>query len=268
MPLTRSDGPSLWYSVEGDGDEVVLLVSGLGARAADWGPRFPSALASCLRVVRFDNRGVGDSEKPEHTWTLEDMADDAVRVLDAVGVQRAHIVGVSMGGMISQLVALNHPSRVARLVLVSTHFGGPEVVRPDPRVTAIYRPPRGMTQAELMRLAAETITAPGFAARSPALVEELVQLASRQPTPFSTFATQLQAILSSDRSARVKDIEAPTLVIHGELDPLIRAENGRRLAERIPGARQVTFPDHGHLLMWEAPEELARVALEFLRGSV
>jgi pimeloyl-ACP methyl ester carboxylesterase len=273
VAFAKSNDLRIEYSVEGSGDETILLVMGLGARSADWGRDFPERLSERYRVVRFDNRGTGgsavgdspgSSDKPAEAWTLEDMAEDAVAVLDAVGVERAHVLGISMGGMISQLVALGHPERVNRLVLLSTNFGGPGIVRPNAElISLLYSPPRGTSPEEIVRLALQMITAPGFAEANQELIDELVEYARLQPTPKMVFATQLQAILSSDRSERVRDIRAPTLVIHGDMDPLIPYENGVRLAERIPGARLETLRGVGHVPSFEAPAELAKLVLDF-----
>lgn len=265
MAFAKSNDLRIAYSVEGSGDETILLVMGLGARSADWGREFPALLSEKYRVVRFDNRGTGASDKPSEAWTLEDMAKDAVAVLDAVGVERAHVLGISMGGMISQLVALGHPERVNRLVLLSTNFGGPGIVRPSAELIALmYSPPRGTSTEEIVRQAMQMITAPGFADAHPELIDELVGYARVQPTAKAVFATQLQAILSNDRSERVRDIRAPTLVIHGDLDPLIPHENGVRLADRIPGARLETLRGVGHVPSFEAPDVLAKLVLGFL----
>lgn len=267
MPFAKSAGLDIAYSVEGNADETLLLVMGLGARAADWGREFPARLAEKYRVVRFDNRGTGGSERRKETWTLDDMAHDAVAVLDAVDAPVAHVVGISMGGMIAQLVALEHAERVKKLVLLSTNFGGRDIVRPSAElIQLLYSPPRTTTPEEIVRVAMEMISAPGFAAAHPDLIDELVGYAREQPTHKAVFATQLQAILSSDRKDRVKDIRAPTLVVHGDKDPLIPHENGVRLAERIPGSRLVTLEGVGHVPCFEAPEELAKIVLGFLSG--
>ncbi len=264
MPVTVSDGVQISYSIEGSGDETVLLVMGLGARAADWGKRFPEMLGSRFRVVRLDNRGAGASESPTDAWALEDMAKDVVAVLDAVGAEKAHVVGLSMGGMIAQLLALDHASRVNRLVLISTHFGGSSVVHPNPEIFSVFNPPRGTPPEDLIRNAVLLITAPGFADAHPDAIEELVALARAQPTSKRVFATQLQAILSSDRSERVREIQVPTLVIHGDRDPLIPYENGKMLAERIPTARLETLAGVGHIAPFEAPDALGELVRTFL----
>ena len=204
--IARSGEIELSYSVSGQGDTTVLLVMGLGGRAADWGTRFPELLARRHRVVTFDNRGTGASSKPLAHWSLEDMAKDAVSVLDAVGAERAHVIGISMGGMISQLLALDHAARVERLVLMATHFGGPNVVFPSSEVAAVFSRDPGTPVDELMRNSMRLISAPGFADAHPDVIEELVRLAVLQPTPWRAFMAQLQAIIESDRSTRVKNI--------------------------------------------------------------
>src|SRR5206468_11448829 len=116
------------------------LIMGLGGRAADWASIFPAALATRYRVVRFDNRGIGGSSPAAGGYTLRDMAADAVAVLDAVGAERAHVVGYSMGGMISQLIPTEHAARVDRLVLMSTHSGGKELEPPTASAQRLFSP--------------------------------------------------------------------------------------------------------------------------------
>ena len=266
--LARSGDVELAYSVEGAGPETVLLIMGLGGRAADWGTPFPAALAGHYRVVRFDNRGVGASPRCATGYTLADLARDATAVLDAVGAPRAHVVGISMGGMIAQLMALEHPARVDHLVLLATHFGGREIEPMHPDARRLFDPAAfnavGRDPAAMMRATLEVITAPGFPARAPELLAELVENARRAPTHPAAFLAQFQALLASDRSARVGEITAPTLVVHGTEDKLITPENGRRLAARIPGAQLVMLEGCGHMPMSEQPAELAAAVLAFL----
>jgi pimeloyl-ACP methyl ester carboxylesterase len=260
----RSGDVSIAYSFQGDGPETILLITGLGCRAADWGGAFPDRLAARYRVVRFDNRGAGASSKPDLAWTLEDMAADAVAVLDAVGVRQAHVIGVSMGGMIGQLLALDHAERCGSLTLLSTNFGGHEVIAPTAEALALFRPPRGTTAEAIARQSLHVLTAPGFAEGNPEAIETLVGYAVAEPTERRAFGAQLQAILGSDRSARVQHIRVPTLVVHGDSDTLIPAANGRALAERIPGSRFELLEQCGHYPMWEKPERLTELVLAFL----
>jgi pimeloyl-ACP methyl ester carboxylesterase len=265
---TRSGDVTLAYSVEGDGPETVLLIMGLGGRAADWGTEFPSALAGKFRVVRIDNRGVGASPKAPGGYELSDLARDAVAVLDAVGAEKAHVVGVSMGGMIAQLVALEHPERVNRLVLLSTHMGGHEIVPPHPDAMRLFAPAefegRARDPVAMMKFTINVISAPGFMERSPEVVNTLLEYVAKEPTHPGAFMAQVQAILTSDRSARVSGIACPTLVLHGTEDKLIPFPNGEALAARIPGSRFVVLDKCGHMAMWEMPSELAAIVGDFL----
>jgi pimeloyl-ACP methyl ester carboxylesterase len=214
--------------------------------------------------VRVDNRGTGASDKPRDAFTLEDMAKDAIAVLDAVGADKVHVVGISMGGMIAQLLALDHAARVDHLVLMSTHYGGFELVMPAPEVAVIFMRPPAMSRDDIVRNAMRLITAPGYADKNPQAVEELVRLALAEPTPNAIFGSQMQAIIGSDRSARVSSIRAPTLILHGDADPLIPFENGRRLAQAMPQARFEVLKGCGHLPMWEACDEVIGLLNEFL----
>jgi 3-oxoadipate enol-lactonase len=262
MPTARVGHVNLAYYVDGSGPPV-LCIMGLGGRGTDWNPAFVGAMAPRFEMIRFDNRGTGGSDRPEEPYSLEVMADEAVGILDAVGRGRAHVVGVSMGGMIAQLVALRHPTRVERLVLIATHTGGPSVVPPTPAAMGALMADRSRPPDVIAREAMTTITAPGFAARHPEAIEALVANAVRQPTPPASFARQMQAILASDRSPRLADIHAPTLVIHGTDDPLVPYANGEHLARGIPGARLLTLAGCGHLPMWERPADLVRELSSF-----
>jgi 3-oxoadipate enol-lactonase len=267
---TTSRGAEIAFAVEGEGAETVLLVTGLGWRGADWGSDLPSRLAQRYRVVRFDNRGTGASSLSAAGFGLADMAADAVAVLDAVDARTAHVVGISMGGMITQLVALDHPDRVDTATLIATHFGGVEVVPPLPEAMKLFDPAefiaRGRDPAAMMRYQLEVICAPGFVRRNPAAVELMCDNVRAQPTTPNGFLSQLQAILSSDRSERVRDIGKPTLVLHGDSDALIPLENGRRLAARIPHARLEVIAECGHVVPLEAPEAVSRLLLQFFEA--
>lgn len=253
------------YDVRGAGPWLALLM-GLGGRAADFGEPFTDRLAARFRVLRVDNRGAGRSSKPQGPYELRGLADDALAALDAVGAIHAHLLGFSMGGMLAQELAIEHGARVDRLVLLSTHEGGARVVPPsDETLQAMAG--RGRDARAVVRKRVAAVAAPGWAEANPTVLEEIARLALEEPMPMHAFLSQAQAVLQSDRSARVPGIEHPTLVVHGALDPLVPIENGRRLARAIPGARLVELPAVGHLPMWEAPDALASLVEDFLLAA-
>ena len=273
MPSQRGraraeEGVEIAWESRGEGDPAVLLVMGLGGRGADWNDVFVDALARDRRVVLFDNRGTGTSSKPEPPYTLARMTEDAIAVLDAAKVERAHVVGFSMGGMIAQRLALDHASRVASLLLLSTHMGGRAVVPPDREVMASFQAPTaGRHPADVVRDRVRVITAPGFADAHRDAVEELVSIALARPTPLHAIVAQTQAVLEDDRSGRIGSIAARTLVVHGDRDRLIPVDNGRAIAAKIPGAHLHVLEGCGHLPQWEATDALLDVVRTFIAGA-
>jgi 3-oxoadipate enol-lactonase len=245
-----------WEAV-GDGPPV-LLIQGLGYARWGWEPIVP-ALAARHRVVTFDNRGIGDSDKPVGPYTTGQMAGDALQVLDEAGIERAHIVGASLGGMIAQELAVAAPGRVDRLVLCCTTPGGPGAV-PMPAVT--------------MQLFAEAATlAPEVALRRfvvnalgedppEALVDDL--FARRLADPPDPAGWQAQAAAGMGFQGVEGEITAPTLILHGTADNVVDFRNAELLAGSIAGARVELFDGLGHLFFWERPDEVVRILDEFL----
>lgn len=264
MPFATTPAATIHYAAEGGGRDTLLLVMGLGGHATEWGTAFVADLATDHRVVRMDNRGIAQSQTKASAWTMQDMADDAVAVIDALGLSSVHLAGTSMGGMIAQLVAATHPSRVSRLVLMATTFGGDRAVPPEQRAIDALQPPPGLSIGEQRRRGLRALTSDAFADAHAELIEMLVTQRERNPTPGPTFKAQFEAILASDRYELVNRIRCPTLVIHGDLDPLVPVQNGRVLAQRIPDARFLLLEGCGHLPHLERPEQTAQAIREFL----
>lgn len=265
MPLAATPGAEIHYTVEGHGPDTLLLIAGLGQNSDEWGSAFVEALMARCRVVRLDNRGVPPSTNRSPSFTMRDMAKDAVAVLDAVGVARAHVMGWSMGGMIAQQMALDDPDRIERLVLLSSHFGGPGCAPMQPRAAPLFElPAPGTTAKAFLRAAFGLLTAPGFAERHPDLADRFTEQRLHHRVTKELFALQIQAVLASDRSHAVAGLKHPTLVVHGQSDPLVVVENGRMLAARIPNAKLVELPDCGHMPPLERPEQVLAAVWEFL----
>lgn len=263
MPVVqRPDGAEIAWSSEGAADAPpVLLVMGLAYPAAMWFRLVP-ALAEHYRVIRVDNRGAGlTGDVPGAPYTVETMAGDCLAVLDEAGVDRVHVVGISMGGLIAQELALSAPERVVSLCLMATHPGIAHAVI-NPEALALVTSGRdGMTPQE----AAEASIPFNYAPSTP---RERIQedWSVRLPLACSLagYTAQVQGTLPWTRHDDLPRITAPALVLHGELDALVPPENGRRLVERIPGAEHVTVPDANHVLMTDQPEQVSKVLLDWL----
>jgi 3-oxoadipate enol-lactonase len=251
----------LHYERTGAGPPV-LLIMGLGMNATGWWRTVP-VLAERLEAIAFDNRGVGRSDRPEGPYSATGMADDAVAVLDAAGVERAHVYGISLGGMIAQEVALRHPERVDRLVLGATTPGGERAVPIDDDARAFFARRAEMTAEEAVWASVPynygRRTREQHAGR---IGEDIVQRL-RYPIEPEPYVAQLAAALGHDAGDRLGEIRAPTLVVHGEDDRMVPAANARILAGAIPGARAELWPGAGHLYPTDEPEADRRV-LAFL----
>ena len=273
MPKANNDGVELEWDERGNpGDPAVLLIMGLGGQMTRWSEDFMAALvAHGFRTIRFDNRDVGLSHKfdaaglpdlpaigaammtggkPDTAYTLEHMAADAVAVLDAAGVDRAHVVGASMGGMIAQLVATEHPGRVLTLTSIMSSTGNPALPRATAEANAVLMTrPTGTDMESLIAhgvKSAKVIGSPGYPTDDAILAERLRADAARMHYP-PGFARQMAAIMANgDRRARLQQLKVPTLVIHGTDDPLVPVDGGRDTAASIPGARLEEIPGMGH----------------------
>jgi pimeloyl-ACP methyl ester carboxylesterase len=242
----------VWWEDTGGEGPPVLLIMGLGMTATGWWRTVPVLAEAGLRVIAFDNRGVGRSERPPGPYTVAQMAQDAVSVLDAAGIDRAHVYGISLGGMIAQEVALRYPERVDALVLGATTAGGANFVPAADDVNAVVQLRARMT-AEYAVWASVPLN---YAARTrreggERIADDIAQRL-RFPVEQEYYAAQLAA--AHGHVADVVAIRAPTLVVHGTEDVLIPPANGEKLAAAIPGAELALWPDAAHLYFTDEPE--------------
>jgi 3-oxoadipate enol-lactonase len=260
-----ANGARLYYEVYGKG-EPLLLIMGLGANHLGWAAQVP-VYAREFRVIVFDNRGTGQSSFPEGVdCTIPLMADDATALLDFLGVDSAHVYGISMGGMIAQEMALRHPEKVRSLILGATSPGGSHAVPPDAQGIAPLIEQGSAGDGAFNPALLDLLFSPAYLAEHRSeLVEKFGGLANYPPTSPEAFAAQLRAAARHDTYDRLPDIAAPTLVLHGTDDPVLPVTNGRILAERIPGAQLVIFEGARHAYMEKQAEADAAV-LDFLRA--
>jgi 3-oxoadipate enol-lactonase len=246
------------WEERGDGAPL-LLIQGLGYGRWSWEPVVPG-LAERYRVLWFDNRGIGDSDKPEGPYTAQLMASDALQVLDEAGIERAHVLGASLGGMIAQELAAARPERVDKLVLCCTTPGGAATV-PMPEVT-VQLFAEAQTLAPDIALRRFVVNALGAQPRAE-LVEELYERRLANPPDPSGWQAQAAAGLTFEGVDG--EIVAPTLVLTGTEDNVVDPRNADVVAARIPGARVVRLAGVGHLLFWEQPDEFVSIFSEFLQ---
>lgn len=254
-----------------DSASPLLLIMGLGAQMIAWDEGFCTQLAGKgYRVIRFDNRDVGLSTKFDEAgvpdvltvmqaqaqgeavqapYTLGDMADDAVGLLDALEVESAHVVGISMGGMIAQMMTTQDPGRVRTLTSIMSTTGDPELPPPEPEALSILLTPAPTDRAGYIEnsvQASRVLSGPGFPTDEERTRERAGQFFDRSLNPEGT-ARQLAAVIASgSRKEALRSVTVPTLVIHGDADPLVPVECGRDTADAIPGAELLIIEGLGH----------------------
>ena len=261
MPhVTRGEGVKIYWEEHGAG-EPLLLIMGLGA-TLEWWWRLMPVLVPRYRTIVYDNRGVGRSDVPPGPYAIPAMADDAVAILDAAGVASAHVFGASMGGMLAQELALNHPSRVHSLILGCTACGGTQVVPASREVAVALGARNTMTREAAMWAMAPYI----FDAGTPReVVAEDIAVRLQATVTNEGYFAQLGAIRAwSGTYDRLPGLAMPTMVIHGETDQLVPAENGRIIATAIPNARLVMIPHASHIFFTDQFEASSSALLSFL----
>lgn len=241
----------------------LVLVHGLGYGRSGWEP-VADDLARRFDVILLDNRGIGASDAPPGPYTVAEMAADVVQVMDEAGLERAHLLGTSLGGMIAQELALSRPERVDRLVLACTTPGGPDAhPLPEGTLRLIEEAPSLAPEVALRRFV-DNALAPATPARRPELAERIVALRLAAPQDRAAWAAQAAAAASFDAHGRLGALSAPTLVQHGTDDRVIDVRNGELVAGLIPGARLELFEGAGHLFFWEQPDAFVASVVSFL----
>jgi pimeloyl-ACP methyl ester carboxylesterase len=244
---------------------TVLLLTGLGSKRLGW-VRQLDVFGREYRTIALDHRDTGDSDEVTEPYAVADLADDAAALLDALGIPRTHIVGISLGGFIALHFALRHPDRLDKLVLVSTSAGGRARVAASAETAALLLPTPGMEAGERAVRNYSHIMAADYVAAHPEELERIAETARYRPMSDVAYARQLQAALAQDVADELHRITVPTLVLHGAIDPLVPLQNGAYLAEHIAGARYIVYPGVGHIPIVERTENFNRDVLAFLNG--
>lgn len=267
MPFASVNEINLYYEVHGTGDPLVLI-NGLGYDLWMWHKMVPG-LAEHFQVLAFDNRGAGRSDKPAGPYTAQMLADDLAALLGHLGIERATVMGHSMGGFVAQALVLSRPDLVSKLILSATNFGGPNHIPVTQEALVILMD----TQAdpvERLRRGIAVSCAPGFAEANPDLVETWVAHRIEMPLDPQGYQAQLAIGLSlttleASFEPRLKDVQAPTLILFGEHDKVVPPANADLLAREIRDSTTTILPDAGHFFPLEVPEAANKVIIEFLK---
>jgi pimeloyl-ACP methyl ester carboxylesterase len=256
MPRAKNGAVEIEYESFGDTSApTILLINGLGSQMTRWPHRFCEMLAARgYHILRFDNRDVGKSTwfQPGDVYSLSDMAADAMAVLDAAGVEKAHVAGVSMGGMISQLVAIEHPGRTLSLTSIMSATGAPGTMNPTPEAGAVLTATAPNPKVDFEAFVAHNmrndriIDSPAYPWDEAALRKRAIDEYERAYNPTGT-ARQMGAIRADgDRTERLSKLSVPAVVLHGADDPLVPLVGGQATADAIPGAELRVIPGMGH----------------------
>ncbi|MBL1178219.1 alpha/beta fold hydrolase [Pantanalinema sp. GBBB05] len=250
MPIIKVGEINVNYQIQGKG-EPLLLIIGLSFSLLDWGTVFPDLLAQHYKVILFDNRDAGETSQSTQPYTIAQMAADAAGLLNALGEPKAHVFGVSMGGMIAQHFALNHADKLKQLILGCTAAGGD---------CSEFGDVSGLLSGNLIDL----LFTPKFIQSHQPDLTNFLQTTAPLHSHGTALQRQLQAMSTHDTCDLLGNITAPTLVITGDQDPVIPPQNSDRLAQKIPGAQQVTIADASHGFCFSHPDITATTVINFL----
>jgi 3-oxoadipate enol-lactonase len=261
MPLASVGDIELDYERRGSGPPL-LLIMGMSGTALHWGEPFLSALERDFEVISYDHRGVGASSRLEGPVTIVQMAEDAGGLLDALGIDSAHILGISMGGMIAQELALAHPERVRTLTLGCTYCGGEGSTLMSPDLVRRLSEVRRSRDRERILKATWEANVSATQAEDAGAYATYRTISQERAVALRVIAAQVAAIDEHDTSARLHELAMPTLVVHGAADQVIPVENGRMVASLIAGSRLEILDGVGHLFFWERPDHSAALVRE------
>jgi 3-oxoadipate enol-lactonase len=258
MVLANLGQIELDYERSGSGPPLLLMM-GMSGTFLTWGEPFLEALRADFEVIVYDHRGVGASTRLTGPITISEMAEDAAGLIAALGLDSAHVLGISMGGMIAQELALARPELIRTLSLGCTYCGGPGSVRMTEGLAERLDDARlSGDREQAVRAYWEANVSAGFAADEDAW-SRFLGIAMHRTVSLAVTLEQIRAITAHDTSARLADIDLPTLVVHGTVDQVLPVQNGHIVAGLIPGARLETLEGVGHLFFWERPEYAAEL---------
>ncbi|HEX3041125.1 MAG TPA: alpha/beta hydrolase [Solirubrobacterales bacterium] len=261
MAKVEVAGREFHYERAGSG-EPLLLIQGMSGTHVSWGEQFKGALEGGFDVIAFDNRGIGLSAPVDGPFTIVEMAEDTAGLLETLGIETAHVVGISMGGMIAQELALAHPGKLRSLTLGCTYCGGPgSQLMPEENLQKLVAGMASGDRDKAIRAGYEVNLSPAFRADEGNFAA-FHEMATTVPAAKATIELQAQAIFGHDTSGRLGGISIPTLIVHGTEDGVLPFPNGELIASLMPAARFEVFEGVGHMFWWEQPQRSAALIRE------
>ncbi|HET8565779.1 MAG TPA: alpha/beta hydrolase [Solirubrobacterales bacterium] len=261
MPTVRTPAADLHVERSGSGDPL-LLIQGMSGTHVSWGEPFLAPLREQFEVIAFDNRGIGLSGPVDGPFTIKEMAEDTAALLGELGLESVHVVGISMGGMIAQELALAHPDRLRSLTLGCTYCGGSgSQLMPEENARKLLGGMSSGDRDKAIRAAYEVNLSPAFRAEE-SRYAAFHEMATTVPAAKETIELQVQAIFGHDTSGRIGEIATPALVVHGTADGVLPYANGELISSLMPSARLETLEGVGHMFWWEQPEVSASLIRE------
>ncbi len=267
MPKVKVNGIDIYYEVTGSGEPLVLI-SGLGYPLWQWHKMTPF-LTEHFQVITFDNRGVGQTDKPAGPYTAQMLAADTAGLLDALDIEKAIIMGHSMGGFVAQAMALDFPEKVSNLILCSTNFGGPRHVPITAEAMAVLS---DLTSDPLTRFTngLRVSTAPGWVDANPQVVQEWVEWRVANPMDLTSYQAQMAiglALIPEEAAfeSKLSNISVPALILFGAHDKVVPPENAELLAKQLAVSTTAVIPDAGHFFPIEVPEAASQIMINFAK---
>jgi pimeloyl-ACP methyl ester carboxylesterase len=265
MPMQKINGIQIYYEIHGKGEPLILIM-GL-RRNVEWWYRQVPDLSKYFKVLIFDNRGSGRTEKPVMDYSIRLFADDTAGLMEAHDIKKAHILGVSMGGYIAQELTINYPERVRSLILGCTSAGGKRAVLMSPERLKKFTANEGLSPEQILQKDMDIYFSDKFVQENPERIKEFIEISLRYYQPPDAFMRQFNACLRHDTVNRLNQITVPTLIASGDDDPLIPPENSRILKEIIPHSELILFPGRRHCFFLEGAERFNRMAINFFKSA-
>ena len=264
LPVEKINGTRIFYEIHGKGFPVVLI-PGLTENSDWWDERLINELSKYWMVVLHDNRGTGRSEN-NNDYTLKDLAEDIVTLMNLLNFDKAHVIGHSMGGMIAQDLVLNHPERICKLILYSTSCGGSKYVPPSRDVLKmLMADKKGKTPREIVKDSLKIMFTDEFSKNNPKQMEKFIDKVMIARISYREYMRQMKAIFRFKSCRRLKSVSTPTLVIHGKKDVLSPYQNAENISKLIPGAQMKIFENSAHMIFEENFEDALNCVMKFLK---